>query len=48
MIQPKLTAIIRSRRLTLVGDIACLDDNADAFEDSVSVLEDNQVVPHIT
>ena len=28
--QPKLTAIIQSRRLTLPGDIMCMDDNADA------------------
>ena len=28
--QPKLTAIIQSRRLTLFGHIMCMDDNADA------------------
>jgi len=28
--QPKLTAIIQSRRLTLLGHIMCMDDNADA------------------
>jgi len=28
--QPKLTAIIQSRRLTLFGPIMCTDDNADA------------------
>ena len=28
--QPKLTAIIQSRRLTLFGDIMRMDDNADA------------------
>jgi len=27
--QPKLTAIIQSRRLTLFGHIMCMDDNAD-------------------
>ena len=30
MKQPKLTAIIQSRRLTLFGHIMCMDDNADA------------------
>ena len=30
MKQPKLTAIIQSRRLTLFGDIMHMDDNADA------------------
>jgi len=30
MKQPKLTAIIQSRRLTLFGHIARVDDNADA------------------
>ena len=28
--QPKLTAIVQSRRLTLFGHIACMYDNADA------------------
>jgi len=28
--QPKLTAIIESRQLTLFGHIMCMDDNADA------------------
>jgi len=28
--QPKLTAIIQSRRLSLFGHIICMDDNADA------------------
>ena len=28
--QPKLTAIVQSRRLTLYGHSACMDDNADA------------------
>ena len=28
--QPKLTAVIQSRRLTLFGHIMCMDDNADA------------------
>ena len=28
--QPKLTAIVQSRRLTLFGHIMCMDDNADA------------------
>jgi len=28
--QPKLTAIIQSRRLTLFGHIMCMDNNADA------------------
>jgi len=28
--QPKLTAVIQSRRLTLYGHIMCMDDNADA------------------
>ena len=28
--QPKLTAIIQSRRLTLFGHKMCMDDNADA------------------
>jgi len=28
--QPKLTAVIQSRRLTLFGLIMCMDDNADA------------------
>jgi len=30
MKQPKLTAIIQSRQLTLFGHIMCMDDNADA------------------
>ena len=30
MKQPKLTAIIQSHRLTLIGHIMCMDDNADA------------------
>ena len=30
MKQPKLTAIIQSRRLTLFGHIMHMDDNADA------------------
>jgi len=30
MKQPKLTAIIQSRRLTLFGHIMCIDDNTDA------------------
>ena len=34
--QPKLTAIIQSRRLTLFGHIMHMDDNADA-EDPVSL-----------
>jgi len=28
--QPKLTAIVQSRHLTIFGHIACTDDNADA------------------
>ena len=28
--QPKLTEIVQSRRLTLFGHIACMDDNTDA------------------
>jgi len=30
MKQPKLTAVIQSRQLTLFGHIMCMDDNADA------------------
>jgi len=48
--QPKLTAIIQSRRLTLFGHIMRMDDNADA---KIILLaspprqtgEDNWVVP---
>jgi len=28
--QPKITAIVQARRLTLFGHIACMDDNTDA------------------
>jgi len=47
--QPKLTAIIQSRRLTLFGHIMSMDDNADAKSILLVPLqrtgEDNQVVP---
>jgi len=48
--QPKLTAIIQSRRLTLFGHIMRMDDNADAKRILLVPLqqtgeEDNQVVP---
>ena len=47
--QPKLTAIIQSRRLTLLGHIMRMDDNADAKRILLVPLqrtgEDNQVVP---
>jgi len=48
--QPKLTAIIQSRRLTLFGHIMRMDDNADAKRILLAPLrqtgEDNWVVPH--
>ena len=47
--QPKLTAVIQSRRLTLFGHIMRMDDNADARGSCQPPLqqtgEDNQVVP---
>jgi len=47
--QPKLTAIIQSRRLTLFGHIMCMDNNTDAKRILLPPLrqtgEDNQVVP---
>jgi len=46
--QPKLTAIIQSRRLTLFGHIMRMDDNADAKRILLVLLrqtgEDNQVI----
>jgi len=47
--QPKLTAIIKSHRLTLFGHIMRMDDNADAkrilLASPRQTGEDNQVVP---
>ena len=47
--QPKLTAIIQLRRLTLFGHIMRMDDNADAKRILLAPLqqtgEDNWVVP---
>jgi len=47
--QPKLTAIIQSRRLTLFGHIMVMDNNADAKRILLASLlwtgEDNQIIP---
>ena len=43
--QPKLTGIIQSRRLTIFGDIARMDDDADAKMIVTAAPPDNWKIP---